>query len=146
MPEVNSFIQDLLAHLGVEGDVEVTETDEYITVQINVSDQDSGILIGHHGETIRALQLIANTVFRKAAEDKRVTVNVNDYREKREEQLQQMAHRYAERAVQSGVKQVLPFLTAAERLVIHTTLKDHPEVSTQSEGDGMARRLVVRLK
>ncbi|MEO8581578.1 MAG: R3H domain-containing nucleic acid-binding protein [Patescibacteria group bacterium] len=147
MQDITTYTQDLLAHMGVtEAEVAVLEEDENVVVQISVSDQESGMLIGHHGETIAALQRMMNISFRDKAEEKRIVVNVNDYKQKREEVLKNMAHRFAERAIESNVPQYLPFLPANERLIVHVELKDHPEVVTQSEGEGLQRRLVISLK
>lgn len=147
MQQITSYTQDLLAHMGVTGaEVSVTEEDQNVIVQISVSDQDSGMLIGHHGETIGALQKMMNISFRDVADDKRIVVNINDYKQKREEVLKNMAHRFAERALESGNPQYLPFLPANERLVVHVELKEHPEVETHSEGEGLQRRLVISPK
>ena len=147
MQQLTDYTQDLLAHMGVSGaTVEIEETDDSYQINIAVSDQESGMLIGHHGETISALQRMLNVSFRDKLSDKRVIVNINDYKQKREEVLRNMADRYAQRAIESGRPQVLPFLSASERLVIHVTLKDHPEVMTESEGEGQQRRVVVSFK
>lgn len=147
MDQITSYTQDLLAHMGVtDAEVAVTEEDQNIVIQISVSDQDSGMLIGHHGETISALQKMMNISFREKADEKRLVVNINDYKQKREEVLVNMAHRFAERALESGVPQFLPFLPANERLVVHVELKEHPEVETHSEGEGLQRRLVISPK
>lgn len=147
MQKIIDYTQDLLAHLGVQGaQVSVEETDEETIVQIDVSEQESGMLIGHHGETIGSLQRMVNTVFRSSPDDKRIVVNINDYRQKREEVLKNMALRFAQRAIESGQPQTLPFLSANERLVIHVELKDHPDVETHSEGEGHDRRLIVSPK
>ena len=147
MQQITEYVQDLLSHMGVSGaEVTMEENGEDIFVNIGVSEQESGMLIGHHGETIGALQRMLNIAFREKTEDKRIIVNINDYKQKREEVLKNMANRFAERAIESGQPQYLPFLPANERLIVHVELKDHPEVTTQSEGEGMQRRLVITPK
>lgn len=147
MQQLISYTQDLLAHMGVTGaDVSVNDEEKDVLIQISVSDQESGMLIGHHGETISALQKMINISFRDLSDEKRIIVNINDYKQKREEVLVNMAHRFAERALESGQPQYLPFLPANERLVVHVELKDHPDVTTQSEGEGAQRRLVISPK
>lgn len=147
MQIITDYTQDLLAHMGVaDAEVSVSEEADTILVQINVSEAESGMLIGHHGETVSALQRMMNISFREKVGDKKVIVNVNDYKEQREEVLQNMATRFAERAIETEQDQVLPFLPANERLVIHMMLKDHDKVVTHSEGEGQYRRLVVSVK
>jgi spoIIIJ-associated protein len=147
MQPIIDYTQDLLAHMGIaDAQVNVSDTDDSIVVHVSVSDQESGMLIGHHGETISALQRMLNISFRDKVEDKRVIVNINDYKEQREEVLKNMARRYADRALESGADQVLPFLPANERLIIHMELKNNDQVETHSEGEGPSRRLIVSPK
>lgn len=147
MQIITDYAQDLLAHMGIaDAQVTVNENDDSIVVQIAVSDQESGMLIGHHGETISALQRMLNISFREKVGEKRVVVNINDYKEQREEVLKNMARRFADRALESGSDQVLPFLPANERLIIHMELKNNDQVETHSEGEGAQRRLIVSPK
>ncbi len=147
MQDILSYVQDLLSHMGVsDAQTSAEENDGTITIQINVSDEESGMLIGHHGETISALQRMVTVSFRDTLEEKRVVVNVNDYKEKRDDVLKNMANRFAQRVIESGNPQYLPYLPANERLVIHMTLKDHPQVETHSEGEGLQRRLYISPK
>jgi spoIIIJ-associated protein len=144
MNTLSQYTQDLMSHLGMnEVTVDVKEDGEFVEVLITVPEQESGMLIGHHGETIQALQRMLNSVFAKKLDDKKVHVNINDYREKRTDSLQVMAQRQAERAVESGQPQILSNLPAHERLVIHQTLQDFPGVKTYSEGEGRFRRLII---
>lgn len=147
MQELIDYTQDLLGHMGVSGSsVRLEESEDTYQITIDVSEQESGMLIGHHGETISAFQRLLNVSFRDKLNDKRVLLNINDYKQQREEVLKNMAERYAQRAIESGRPQVLPYLSASERLVIHVALKDHDQVATESEGEGAERRLVVSLK
>lgn len=146
MQQVQDYVTDVLAHMGVTPTTVVVEQkDDRIEVNIDLPEQESGMLIGHHGETIASLQRLANISFR-TQELPKIVVNVNDYSEKRKESLVEMAERFAERAIETGHPQVLPFLPSHERLVIHQALTDHPEVETYSDGEGRQRRLIVALK
>lgn len=118
-----------------------------IGLSIVVSDQDSGILIGYHGETLLALQYLAGQIVNK---DRpawvRLVLNVNEYRAQRESQLKEMAQNAASRAVTTGSEIEMPYLTPAERRIIHLELTDRKDIATYSEGEGKYRRLIVAPK
>jgi spoIIIJ-associated protein len=114
-----------------------------------VSEEDSGLLIGYHGETLAAIQKIIQLANRVALEEKKIVININDYRERRITQIQEMVDRIAERILASGQKYVFPYLPANERLVIHTYIAEMPEYSgleSVSIGEGSDRRLEIRVK
>ncbi len=146
---INDFMTRLLAHLGVEdSEVQVEEDDQYINVQIKVSEEESGLLIGYHGETLAALQRLAQLSQRDSTE-KKILININDYKQHREEQLKEMTIRIAERVLETRQSYVFPFLPANERLVVHSTLAEMPEfaeLESISTGEGSGRRLEIRVR
>jgi spoIIIJ-associated protein len=104
---------------------------------------DLGLLIGRHGQTIDALQYLANALLHRRGSDRRVTVDAAGYRARRESSLRAMAHRAAEQAVGSGRRVGLEPMTSVERKVVHEFLKDDPEVETTSEGTEPNRFVVI---
>ncbi|PWU23449.1 hypothetical protein C5B42_02745 [Candidatus Cerribacteria bacterium 'Amazon FNV 2010 28 9'] len=139
------FVQQLLAHMGIDDAVlSQEEQDDTIVLTISVPEEESGLLIGHHAETLDALQRVVRLVCQKD-DDKAITLNVNDFRQRREDHLREVAARVAEHVVATQQPQYLR-LPASERRVIHMALSDHPEVETVSEGEGASRVLYVRLK
>ncbi len=146
---ITDFMNRLLAHLGIENaEVEVVEDEEYLHVQIKVAEEDSGLLIGYHGETLAALQRLAQLSQRDAT-GKKILINVNDYKQHREEQLKEMTARISERVLDTHQTYVFPFLPANERLVVHSALSSMPEFSeleSVSTGEGSGRRLEIRFK
>jgi len=146
---IQDFTQRLLAHMGVENaEVEVEEGDTTL-VKISVPEEESGLLIGYHGECITALQRVLYMAFAREDQDRKFLVNVNDYKERRSVQLQEMAKNAAERVAESGQSYGFSFLSASERLVIHEYLANTPEFSgleSVSMGDGPRRRLYIRRK
>ena len=113
-------------------------------VNITAEPDHSGALIGHHGEGIDALQLIINTSVNKTNQTwVRITVNINDYREQREEIVKNMTLSAAENAKSTGKPVVLNYLPSHERRIAHMVLADDPEIETYSEGEGKYRRLVI---
>ena len=139
---VNEFVGQLLAHMGVENvEINVTETDEQTLVSLIVDESDSGLLIGRHAETLGAIQKIVRLVCQKDG-DKPIVININDFLERRNEHLEEVAMSVAERVAGTGQRQMLRLLPH-ERRIIHMVLKDHPSVTTESEGEGMDRVLFV---
>ncbi len=113
---------------------------------IDIEGEDSGLLIGRKGETLRALQFLVNLVVnRDSTERVRVLMDVEQYRARREATLHEMALRVATRVVATGRSVSLEPMTAAERRVIHLALADHPQVSTQSSGFGDSRKVTIAL-
>ena len=104
---------------------------------------DLGLLIGRHGQTIDALQYLANALAHRRGSERRVVVDAAGYRERRETALHTMAQRTAERATATGSAVALEPMTAVERKVVHEFLKDDPEVETASEGSEPNRYVVV---
>ena len=133
--------------LGATGEVTVSENSEEESYDANIKTEDAGILIGHHGETIDAIQLIVNqTLFSKLPEEerKRVMVNIGDWRERRKDTLLHLADSLAARALETGEAQPIYDLTPSERRILHVYLEENKEVVTESEGEGRDRHLVVK--
>jgi spoIIIJ-associated protein len=139
---VRALVARVTQALGLRASVDVVETDEEIAATVN--GEDLGLLIGKHGATIDALQHLAVRVaFRGMAERKSVTIDAAGYRERREAALQRAADQAVEDALSYGRAVELEPMSAAERRIVHTYLRDRTEVQTHSEGDEPDRRLVV---
>lgn len=112
---------------------------------IDITGDDSGLLIGRRGETLRALQYLVNLVVKNniPEENLRVVLDIERYRERRHNSLSEMALRVADRVASSGRSISLEPMTAAERRVIHLALADHPRVSTHSSGIGEGRKVTI---
>lgn len=142
---VQEMTEDLLKNLQVEASVTVSEEDE--AVRVNIQTEESGLLIGYHGQTLNSFQqILGMMVYKKAGEWIRLIVNVGDYREKREEMVKSLALRAAEEVALTKEAQPLPFLVPFERRIVHMTLADHPDVESVSEGEGKDRRIVIKPK
>ena len=111
---------------------------------IDLSGQDSGLLIGRRGQTLQSLQFLVNLIVRKNfGEDVRVLLDVEGYRQRRESSLRDMATQVASRVVQSNRSVTLEPMTPADRRIIHTTLSEYPGVSTESAGVGDNRKVTI---
>jgi spoIIIJ-associated protein len=136
------LVERIVGAIGVGCSVEIVEDEEAIVA--SCSGGDAGLLIGRHGQTIDAVQYLANAIVYRGAEDrKRVVVDADGYRARREESLHREALRAAEQAVSSAGPVHLEPMTAIERKVVHERLKDVPGIETSSEGSEPNRHVVV---
>ncbi|MEK7458543.1 MAG: R3H domain-containing nucleic acid-binding protein [Patescibacteria group bacterium] len=141
--KIQDYTTTLLAHMGVQGSqVEIVEEDEGVRVAIQVSEEDSGMMIGRRGETIEALQKIFSLTFREELGEKRITVAVNDYLDRRQEIVERIANEAIDRVSATNEPFTLPYLSSNERRYVHTLMKDKG-VETQSDGTGRDRLLTV---
>ncbi len=141
--EARELVQRIVEGIGVNAQVELDEDDETITV--SCTGPDLGMLIGRHGQTIDAIQYLANAaMYRAHAEDrKEVVVDAAGYRARRRASLEALAIRSAERAVSNGEPVELEPMTAVERKVVHLRLKEFDGVETTSEGTEPNRFIVI---
>ncbi len=141
----SDFLYTVLNNMGVEADIIINEDDESIVVDIN--GDDIGIIIGRRGETMDALQYLTSLVVNKEYDNyKRVILNVENYREKREETLVKLANRLADKVVKYKKPVTLEPMNPYERRIIHSTLQGHKYVETYSVGEEPKRKVVIALK
>ena len=112
---------------------------------VDILGEDSGLLIGRRGETLRALQFLVNLMVRNrfGEESTRVFLDVERYRERRYTSLENMAKRVAEKVSATGRAVSLEPMSPSERRIIHMALAEHPRVETHSDGLGEDRRVTV---
>ncbi len=139
--------QDLLSRIVDQFEVDVTEDAGVYHVTIK-TEAEVPVVIGRHGETIKAIQKILEVVmYKKAGESVEILVNVNDYREKQLERLHELANRYAQKALDYRSPSYIRGLSSYERKMIHEYItKEYPELSSYSTGEGRDRRLVIDSK
>lgn len=141
------FLKGLLQHMNVEGTVLAKAEDEGIRLYIDKSTM--GMLIGHRGETLDAMQYLTSLAVnrnRKQEGYTRVSIDTEGYREKREETLARLARKIAGQVKATGRSRTLEPMNPYERRVLHATLQNHPYVATRSEGEEPNRRVVIYLK
>lgn len=145
LEKIKKIIKELLDLIGIKAKVNIALNEDIYQIQIETD--EPGILIGYHGETIRALQkIVAMIAFRQLKEWQRIVVNVGDYQERRKETLEKMAMAAAQKARFSQQSQPLPPMPSSERRIIHLTLTGQTDIETISEGEGRNRYVIVRLK
>jgi spoIIIJ-associated protein len=141
--EARSLVERVVDGIGVTGRVDVREDDDAIT--LTVGGPDLGMLIGRHGQTIDAIQYLANAIaFRRHPDDRKdIVIDAAGYRARRQASLEALAVRSAQRAVQAGEAVELDPMTAVERKIVHLRLKEFAGVETSSEGTEPNRFVVV---
>jgi len=139
---VRAVLERIVSEFGLDADVTVDEDDDEI--RGDVDGEDVGLLIGRHGQTIDAVQLLCYQIaFRGLSDRKRVTVDAAGYRVRQGESLRRQADIGAEDAIRDGRAIELEPMGSNERRVVHEHLRDRPEVETYSEGDEPHRRVVI---
>ncbi len=126
--------------------VSITD-DNVVNIDLQLDDADTGVLIGYHGKSIAALQLILGMLLYKQTKTwTRVIVNIGDYRQKRQQALEKMAQNTVQKVKFSGEPIALFNLNSFERRIIHAYLSENKEVVTESEGEGSNRHLIIKPK
>tara|TARA_Y100000758_G_scaffold255144_1_gene192011 strand:- start:1555 stop:1965 length:411 start_codon:yes stop_codon:yes gene_type:complete len=114
---------------------------------IDIEGEDSGLLIGRKGETLRAMQFVVNLIVNKNRESRlRVLLDVEQYRDRKHTALGEMAKRVANRVASTSRPVTLEPMAPDERRAVHIALADHPSVSTESTGLGTERRVSINPK
>lgn len=150
--EVLSYGEELLEKtlelMHIDAEVEGKEKDSNLNYEIvNISNSDTGIVIGRHGETLNALQNFLSIALNRATVDHyRVFIDVGGYRIRRKAKVEKMARRNAERVQKSHRKMKLEAMNAYERRIVHTALQDMENIYTVSEGRDPNRRVVICYK
>ncbi|MDV3427920.1 MAG: protein jag [Bacillota bacterium] len=144
--EAKTFLRDILDKMDLKCEIRVKEEDEL--VKINLNGPNMGILIGHRGETLDAVQYLVSLVVNKDHEEeyKRVIIDTENYRLKREETLKRLASRLAFKVKSTGKYVKLEPMNPYERRIIHSALQNNEYITTYSEGEEPFRRVVIDLK
>jgi spoIIIJ-associated protein len=148
------ILEELLERMDVQAFVTAVRTtvpgqrgepEETITLHVEGADEEAmGLLIGRRGETLRSVQFMVNLlVSRKVQKWPQVVVDVGNYRQRRQESLEGLARRMAERVRQSGRPLTLEPMGANERRIVHLALRADPTVYTESAGEGENRKVVI---
>lgn len=151
---VRRILEDMLKHMDVEAFVTAVHStvpgqdgkpEETITLHVEGADEESmSLMIGRRGETLRSLQYMVNLLASRHTQKwPQVVVDVGNYRQRRQESLEGLAHRIAERVRQSGRALTLEPMGAYERRIVHLALRDDPTVYTESTGEGDTRRVII---
>jgi len=139
------MLNNVMQVMKLDVDIEMIEKNEKIL--ININGPDLGILIGRRGETLDALQYLVNLSANKNAEKrKRIIIDIEGYRRRREETLMKLAFKLADKARQRGRNVVLEPMNSMERRIIHTALQERDDIYTFSEGEEPYRKIIISPK
>lgn len=140
------FLEEIFRGMNMKVDIEVKEALDGIVLDLH--GEDLGILIGKHGQTLDALQYLTNLAAnRDMSEEKvRISIDVENYRKRREETLYRLAMRLADKVKRTGDKITLEPMSRHERKVIHMALQDERRILTYSDGEEPFRKVVIALK
>lgn len=141
---IQDTAKELLGLLDVKANLEVVEQKDNAGIDIVLDTEDSGIVIGHHGDMLEALQLVLSLcVAKKVGRFIRISIEVGDYKKNRTDWLKNLAVQTKESVLAEGREIAVPQLKSWERRVIHLLLQDDKEVISESQGEGRDRVLIV---
>lgn len=144
---VKAFLADVLAAMNVKANVKIAYNEEERNMDIDLSGDDMGILIGKRGQTLDSLQYLASLVANKGTDDYiRVKVDTENYRERRKDTLENLAKNMSFKVKRTKRPVSLEPMNPYERRVIHSALQDDKFVTTHSEGEEPYRHVVITLK
>lgn len=144
--EAHDFLKNMLKYMNIDSEITITEDNNVI--RINLSGHKMGLLIGYRGETLDSIQYLVSLIINKVHElpHKKVILDAENYRSKREETLKRVALKTANKVKVTGRVFKLEPMNPYERRIIHSALQGNIFVKTYSEGDEPFRRVVIELK
>jgi spoIIIJ-associated protein len=138
-------LREILDRMGIEAEVSAFDDGERIFLDAHGA--ESGLIIGKKGATLDALQYVVNRIISKKPNDgPGVVVDAEGYRGRREDSLVDLANRLADKAIKTGRPVPVEPMNPHDRRIVHVTLKEHPGVTTESDGEGLFRRVVIYPK
>ena len=146
LDDAKTFLISVLNSMDINADIDIKEENDII--KINLKGPKMGLVIGYRGETLDSLQYLVSLVVNKNHENpyKRVVLDAENYRHKREETLIRVAQKTAYKVKKSGRPYKLEPMNPYERRIIHSALQEYTDINTYSEGEEPFRRIVISLK
>ena len=144
--EAEEFLRQVLNKMDMEAEINISEKNDIISISLN--GKKMGTIIGYRGETLDSLQYLVSLVVNKGHDVpyKRIVLDTENYRKKREETLKRVADKTAYKVNKTGRAYKLEPMNPYERRIIHSALQDRNDVYTYSEGEEPYRRIVVDIK
>lgn len=144
VPVVRTFLETVLGLLGVDVEVDMDIEEDGLHCDLNTSEEEGGLLIGRHGQTLDALQYLTLRVLQAEGLGRmRITLDVGGYRDRREKTLRELAGNVAKRVLKNGKSFHFEPMSAMERRVVHMAISEIEGLRTESEGEGRRRHVVV---
>ena len=144
--DAKNFLNDILNNMNITAAISIIEKDN--TLNIDITGKNVGSIIGYRGETLDSIQYLVSIVVNKNHEEpyRKVIVDVENYRKKREDTLKGVAVKAANRVRKSGRAYKLEPMNPYERRIIHSALQEFNDITTHSEGEDPHRRVIIELK
>lgn len=139
---VEEFLKEWLQK--VDNTLEYTIKEEDYTIYVDINGNAAGTLIGYRGETLNSMQTILSTIANRGFNNKiRLILDIENYRQKREKTLEELAEKVSKTVLKTGKSITLEPMSAYERKIIHSKLQDNNKIETHSIGEGDNRRVVI---
>ncbi|MFO7929696.1 MAG: RNA-binding cell elongation regulator Jag/EloR [Candidatus Humimicrobiaceae bacterium] len=140
---LEKYLEELLEKMNIDGDVEINEDSEKLEAEI--FGEDVGALIGRRGKSLIDLQYLINVIMRRQFTrlNKRVMIDIEKYRARREKTLTQLAKSVANKVIQENEAQEMEPMSPQERRIIHLALQDYPGIKTYSDGEEPYRKVII---
>lgn len=145
--KARKFLREVLESMEIKAEIRIRDTGEGL--YISLAGPKMGVIIGRRGQTLDSLQYLVSLVVNKDKDRDRfvkVILDTEDYRKKREETLQRLAKRLAERVQKTGKRVELEPMNPYERRIIHSTLQEFDDITTFSEGEEPYRKVIISHK
>ena len=141
--EIADFVDKMLDCLDwdLDADVELMEGD---TIRVDFSGEDRDVLLCDRAEVLEVFQYLLNRIFGRDAKEHRIVVDCDGYRARKEAELKEIAHLVSARVLRSGKAEELGLMNPYERRIVHLAVADTDGVTTESNGDGLMKRVVIR--
>lgn len=139
--EIRDFQAQMLGRMRLNLDVKVESSEDH--VHVRMSGQDRDMVLQNRAELLEAFQYILNRIYSKRLEGVRILADCDGFRQKKEEELRQIAKRVSERVKLTGVEQQLGLMNPYERRIVHLAVAAEEGVSTESSGEGFMKRVTI---
>jgi len=146
--KAQTTLEKIVNFIIEDGEIQVISNEEADTIVLGIKTSNPGVLIGRHGHTLDALQYIVNIIANKEIEEperRKIIVDIEGYKERREDIVSKYAHEKAEIVKKTGKKIALCYMNPVERRIVHLVLQEEPLLSTYSEGTEPFRRVIIAL-
>ncbi|MDP2945569.1 MAG: KH domain-containing protein [Atribacterota bacterium] len=144
--KAQTTLEKIVNFIVEDGEIQVINNEEADTIVLGIKTSNPGVLIGRHGHTLDALQYIVNIITNKEIEEperRKIIVDIEGYKERREDIISKYAREKAEIVKKTGKKIALCYMNAVERRIVHLVLQEEPLLSTYSEGTEPFRRVII---
>ena len=147
--KAQTTLEKIINFIIEDGEIQVINNEDVDTIVLEIKTSNPGVLIGRHGHTLDALQYIVNITTNKEIEEserRKIIVDIEGYRERREDIVSKYAREKAEIVKKTGEETALCYMNSVERRIVHLVLQEEPLLGTYSEGTEPFRRVIITPK